>query len=124
MTSAFCTHLSLFEHLIVPYGLTYAPAAWQSFIQDVLRDLLNIICVYLDDILIFSKTQKEHDWHVGLVLNCLCDAQFCANVAKCQFDCSEVEYLGYIISADSIEMNLKKPETITEWLELSKVKDL
>ena len=75
--TAFCTHLSLFEHLIVPYSLTNASVAWQSFIQNVFRDLLDIICVvYLDDILIFSKTQKEHDWHVGLVLNCLCDAQF------------------------------------------------
>lgn len=51
---AFRTHLGLFEHLIVPYGLTNAPAAFQSFIQDVLHDHLDIFCVlYLDDILIF-----------------------------------------------------------------------
>ena len=99
--------------------------AWQSFIQDVLRDLLNIICVvYLDDILIFSKTQEEHDQHVSLVIDCLHDAQLCANAAKCEFDRSEVQYLGYIISADSIKMNPKKLETITEWPEPSKVKDL
>jgi hypothetical protein len=123
--TAFRTHLGLFEHLIVPYGLTNAPTAWQSFIQDVLRDLLDIVCVvYLDDILIFSKTQQEHDRHVGLVLDRLRDAQLCANAAKCEFDRSDVEYLGYIISADSIKMNPKKLETITEWPEPSKVKDL
>ena len=123
--TAFRTHLGLFEHLIVPYGLTNAPAAWQSFIQDVLRDLLDIVCVvYLDDILIFSHTQEEHDQHVAMVLDRLRDAHLCANAAKCEFDRSEVEYLGFIISSDGIKMNPKKLDTISKWPEPTKVKEL
>lgn len=123
--TAFRTHLGLFEHLVVPYGLTNAPAAFQAFIQDVLRDILDICCVvYLDDILIFSRTQEEHDRHVRLVLDHLRAAGLCANPAKCEWDRSEVEYLGFIISADGIKMNPKKLTTIVDWPEPSSVKDI
>ena len=115
--------LRLFEHFVVPYGLTNAPAAFQSFIQDTLRDLLDIICVvYLDDILIFSRNQDEHDKHVRLVLDQLHDAHLCANPAKCEWDKSEVEYLGYVIGADGIKMNLKKLDTIVSWPEPTSVR--
>ena len=75
-----------------------------------------MVCVvYLDDILIFSRSQEEHDKHVGLVLNRLRDAHLCANPAKCEFDKSEVEYLGYIISAEGVKMNPKKIDTVVSW---------
>jgi len=123
--TAFRTPLGLFEHLVVPYGLTNAPAAFQAFIQDTLRDLLDIICVvYLDDILIFSRTQEEHDTHVKLVLDRLCDAHLCANPAKCEWDKSEVEYLGYIIGADGIKMNPKKLDTIVSWPKPTSIKEV
>jgi hypothetical protein len=123
--TAFRTPLGLFEHLIVPYGLTNAPAAFQAFIQDTLRDLLDIICVvYLDDILIFSRTQEEHDEHVKLVLDRLRDAHLCANPAKCEWDKLEVEYLGYIVSADGIKMNPKKLDTIVSWPEPTSIKEV
>jgi len=114
--TAFRTPLGLFEHLVTPYGLTNAPAAFQSFIQDTLRDLLDIVCVvYIDDILIFSRSQEEHNEHVKLVLDRLRDAHLCANPAKCEWDKSEVEFLGYIIGVDGIKMNPKKLDTITNW---------
>lgn len=123
--TAFRTHLGLFEHLIIPYGLTNAPAAWQAFIQDVLSDLLDIVCiVYIDDILIFSKTQEEHGIHVKLVLDRLCAANLCANASKCHFDQTEVEYLGFIINSDGIKMNPKKLEMISEWPQPQKLKEL
>jgi hypothetical protein len=123
--TAFRTHLGLFEHLIVPYGLTNAPAAWQAFIQDVLSDLIDVVCVvYLDDILIFSKTQEEHDTHMKLVLDRLCTAHLCANPKKCEFDKLEVEYLGFIITSEGIKMNPKKLDTITDWPKPEKLKDL
>jgi Reverse transcriptase (RNA-dependent DNA polymerase)/RNase H-like domain found in reverse transcriptase/Integrase zinc binding domain/Retroviral aspartyl protease len=123
--TAFRTPLGLFEHLVVPYGLTNAPAAFQTFIQDTLRDLLDIICVvYLDDILIFSRTQEDHDKHVKLVLDRLRDANLCANPAKCEWDKSEFEYLGYVIGTDGIKMNPKKLDTIVSWPEPSSVKEV
>ena len=123
--TAFRTPHGLFEHLVTPYGLTNAPAAFQAFIQDTLRDFLDIFCiVYLDDILIFSHSWTEHDIHVAKILDWLHDAQLCANPAKCEFDKSEVEYLGYIIGADGIRMNPKKLETITSWPVPTNVKEV
>jgi Reverse transcriptase (RNA-dependent DNA polymerase) len=96
----------------------------QSFIQDDVHNLLNIICVvYLDNIPIFSCTQEEHDQHVALVLDCLHDTHLCANAAKCEFNCSKVKYLGFIISSDGVKMNPKKLNTISKWPELTKVKE-
>ncbi|KAJ3500263.1 hypothetical protein NMY22_g19316 [Coprinellus aureogranulatus] len=104
------------EYLVMPMGLTNAPSVFQAFIQDTLRDFLGIFCVvYLDDILIFSRTQEEHDAQVKLVLDRLKGARLFANPKKCEFDKSEVEYLGYLIGADGIKMNPKKLATIAEW---------
>ncbi|KAJ3495813.1 hypothetical protein NLJ89_g10573 [Agrocybe chaxingu] len=68
-----------------------------------------------DDILIFSQSQDEHDHHVKLVLDRLRNANLFANAKKCEFDKTEVEYLGYLIGADGIKMNPKKLATISEW---------
>ncbi len=114
--TAFRTSLGLYEYLVMPFGLTNAPATFQAFIQDTLRDFIGVFCVvYLDDILIFSRTQEEHDSQVKLVLDRLRDAHLFANAKKCEFDKTEVEYLGYLIGADGIKMNPKKLSTIADW---------
>ena len=123
--TAFRTPLGLFEHLVMPYGLTNAPAAFQSFIQDVLREHLDVFCVaYLDDILIFSRTPEEHEQHVRLILEKLRDAKLYANPRKCDWHKTSVEFLGYIIGADGVSMNPKKLSTITDWPEPETVKDV
>jgi len=77
---------------------------------------LDIVCVvYLDDILIFSRTQKEHDQHCRMVFDRLRQGRLFANIEKCEFDRSNVEHLGYIIGADGIKMNPKKLSTIINW---------
>lgn len=114
--TAFRTHLGLYEMTVMPYGLTNAPANFQFFINRVLADLIDIKCtVYLDDILVFSKTQDEHDQTVREILTRLRADGLYANPAKCEFDKSAVEYLGYIVSADGISMNPKKLSTINDW---------
>ena len=114
--TAFRTHLGLFEYTVMPFGLTNAPATFQAFIQDTLRDLLDITCVvYIDDILIFSKNQADHDVHVQQVLERLQAAGLYANAKKCEFDKSQVEYLGYLVGADGIKMNPKKLATVSDW---------
>ena len=123
--TAFRTHLGLFEYLVMPFGLTNAPATFQAFIQDTLRDLLDIICVvYLDDILIFSRTQEEHDHHVRIILQRLRDANLFANAKKCEFDKDEVEYLGFILGRHGLRMYPKKLSTIIDWPEPTSVKQL
>ena len=109
----------------MPFGLTNAPATFQAFIQDTLRDLLDIICVvYLDDILIFSRTQEEHDHHVRIILQRLRDANLFANAKKCEFDKDEVEYLGFILGRHGLRMHPKKLSTIIDWPEPTSVKQL
>lgn len=67
--TAFNTHLGHFKYLVMPFGLTNAPAVFQALVNNVLRDFINrFVFVYLDDILIFSKSQSEHKNHVRQVL--------------------------------------------------------
>ncbi|KAL1942197.1 hypothetical protein VTO73DRAFT_6261 [Trametes versicolor] len=123
--TAFRTHLGLFEYTVMPFGLTNAPGTFQAYIQDTLRDLLDIVCVvYIDDILIFSRSQEEHDEHVKLVLERLRNAGLFANAKKCEFDRSEVEYLGYVIGADGVKMHSRKLETIADWPRPSSMRDI
>lgn len=123
--TAFCTHLGLFEYTVMPFGLTNTPATFQAFIQDVLRNILDIWCiVYLDDILIFSRPGENHETCVAAVLERLSNANLFANAKKCKFRRSQVEYLGYIISANSIQMNPKKLDTISKWPMPSSVKQI
>ena len=114
--TAFRTRYGLFEYLVMPFGLTNAPASFQHLINDVLRDLLdNTVIVYLDDILIFSKSREEHINHVNQVLQRLNSNQLWAKAEKCSFFQSQVDFLGYIVSNKGIQMDHKKIDTITKW---------
>ena len=98
------------------FGLANAPGIFQGYIQNALRDLLDVVCVvYIDDILIFSHSQEEHERHTKLVLDRLRDAGLFANAKKCVFVQPEVEYLGYVLGADGIKMHPRKLETIADW---------
>lgn len=114
--TAFRTHMGLFEMTVMPFGLTNAPANFQFFIQRVLSDLIDIKCVvYLDDILVYSKTQEDHDQAVKDVLTRLRGSELFANPKKCEFDKDTVEYLGYLVSESGVTMNPKKLSTVTDW---------
>lgn len=123
--TAFRTHYGLFEYCVMPFGLTNAPANFQAFIQDTLRDLLDICCVvYLDDILIFSRNAEEHQQHVRAVLERLRKAKLFANLDKCEFSQTEVEYLGFLLSADGLRMHPEKLSTISDWRAPRSVKEI
>ena len=114
--TAFRTRYGLYEYQVMPFGLTNAPASFQNLINDVLREYLDLsVIVYLDDILIFSKTREEHVVHVKQVLEKLKENQLWANAEKCLFFQSEVGFLGFIASKDGIKMDPKKVEAITDW---------
>ena len=95
---AFWTCYRYYEFLVIPFGLTNAPATFQAYINKALRGLVDRFCiVYLDDILIFSKTKEEHDQYLQQVCNCLRDTKLYTKLSKCQFYQSEVDFLGFII---------------------------
>src|SRR4030081_3480161 len=88
--TAFRTRYGHFEYLVMPFGLTNAPATFQAYINKVLRIYLNEFCdAYLDDILIYSKTQEEHVQHMCKVLRKLLDNSLYVKLEKCQFHVQE-----------------------------------
>ncbi|SYW83661.1 uncharacterized protein UHO2_06861 [Ustilago hordei] len=114
--TAFGTQLGLYEYLVMPFGLANAPAHFQSFINDIFRDIIGIyVVVYLDDFLIFSDTEEAHVKHVTEVLTHLRSNRLFAKLSKCEFHTKTVEFLGYIIKPMGIEMDPEKVRTVKEW---------
>jgi len=109
----------------MPFGLANAPATFQTFINEVLGDLVDRICiVYLDDILIYSDNEEEHTKHVHRVLERLQQHHLFANLKKCVFNTQEVSFLGYIISPKGIHMEPSRVAAIRDWPVPQSVKDI
>ena len=114
--TAFRTRYGLYEFLVMPFGLTNAPATCQTFVNDVLREFLDIfVVVYLDDILIYSSSPEEHVGHVNKVLDKLAAAGLYVKGEKCEFNTTQTSFLGFIISPDSLQMDPQKIQAVTEW---------
>ena len=123
--TAFRTRYGHFEYKIMPFGLTNAPATFQHLMNDVLRDFLDdFAIVYLDDILIYSRSLDEHKRHVRLVLERLRANGLFAKPEKCAFHQTEIEYLGYLVSSDGVKMDPKKVSAIVDWPEPTNVTQL
>ena len=89
----------------MPFGLANAPSSFQNFINDILKNnILDIfVTAYIDNILVFSKTLKEHRQHVKTVLSRLQAASLQLDIDKCKFEVHETKYLGLIIQSASLE---------------------
>ena len=99
----------------MPFGLTNAPATFQNYIHQALGRLLDDFCVaYLDDILIFSPDRETHTKHIRQVIERLRSAQLYCNPTKCSFYQNRVEFLRFIVTRDSLEMDPKRVETIRD----------
>jgi hypothetical protein len=93
---------------VLPFGLTNAPSTFQSLMNHVFRPYLRkFILVFFDDILVFSSSPEIHKEHLRITLNILTNQLF-AKRSKCLFGCTEVEYLGHIISVDGVSADLEK----------------
>ena len=109
----------------MPFELTNAPATFQRFITNVLREYIDVTCViYLDDILIFSKREEEHTKHVKQVLAKLQEAKLDVKLSKCQFSVEKTEFLGYIIEPGEITTDPRKVRAIVEWDTPRNIKDV
>ncbi|KAL5612469.1 uncharacterized protein BROUX77_002625 [Berkeleyomyces rouxiae] len=114
--TAFRTRYGIFEYNVMPFGLTNAPATCQKYVSEVLSEYLDIFCVcYLDDILVFSLNQEEHDVHVRKVLLKLAQASLFVKGEKCEFDKTETTFVGFVISADALKMDPAKVAAVREW---------
>ena len=123
--TAFVTHQGLYEYTRMPFGLKVAPAIFQRCMNEMLRPVLGqFAMVYLDDICIFSKTEKEHHDHVAKVLKLLEDAGLTAKASKCTFNCRQLEILGYLVDKDGVRPQPKKVEAIKNMAPPTNIKEL
>jgi Reverse transcriptase (RNA-dependent DNA polymerase)/RNase H-like domain found in reverse transcriptase/Integrase zinc binding domain/Retroviral aspartyl protease/Chromo (CHRromatin Organisation MOdifier) domain len=114
--TAFRTPLGHFQYLVLPFGLTNAPATFQSTMNDMLREHIGkSVLVYLDDILIYSRTPTEHVDHVRNVLEILRKHRFYAKLTKCQFMTDQLLYLGHIISNKGLQPDPAKLAALQNW---------
>ncbi|GBG75316.1 hypothetical protein CBR_g19948 [Chara braunii] len=123
--TAFKTRDGLYEFIAMPFGLTNTPATFQCLMDKVLRHQLNrFVVVYLDDILIFSKTMEEHLKHLEEVLQVLKEAPLHLNLEKSEFGRDSVIYLGHRLSANGLAPEATKVEVIRNWPQPANVHEL
>jgi hypothetical protein len=114
--TAFNCKYGHFEYTVMPFGLMNAPAHFQRLMHETFQEFLDTcVVVYLDDILVFSRSIEAHDRDVRRVLQRLREAKLSAKLEKCVFDSTQVEYLGYNISTKGLMMEVGKVETIVDW---------
>ena len=110
------THDSLYQFEVLPFGLCNAPSTFQRLMESVLRSLNWKIClIYIDDIIIFSKSFEEHLAHMDLVFTRLREANIKLKVSKCHFANPEVIYLGHIVSRNGIQPDPDKVSAVREF---------
>jgi hypothetical protein len=114
--TAFKTYFGHFEYVVMPFGLSNAPATFQALMNDIFKDYLQkFILVFYDDILVYSNDVQEHMQHLGIALSILRQHQLAAKRSKCVFGVSHVEYLGHVISAQGVSTYPSKVTAIAEW---------
>ena len=108
--------LGFFEYVRMPFGLSNAPATYQRLMEECLGDLhLNICCIFLDDLIVFSKTYEEHLERFQLVFDKLRSTGLKLSPKKCSFFMKKVKYVGHIVSEHGIETDPGKTETVLNW---------
>ena len=123
--TAFRTRYGHYEYMVLPFGLTNAPATFMGLMNEVFRPLLDkSVVVYLDDILVYSRTWEDHLRDVGEVLARLRDSQLYAKMSKCEFGKESVEFLGHVVSNMGVQVDAKKVEAVQAWPPPTNIHDL
>src|SRR5262249_13374288 len=108
--AAFKMPLGLFEPTVMFFGITNSPTTFQHMMDMIFATMIdnNLIIVYMDDILIFTPTLEELDEQTQRVLEILCKNDLYLKPEKCEFAQQQIEYLGFVISPDKVEMDPTK----------------
>ncbi|CAM8895837.1 unnamed protein product [Rhodiola kirilowii] len=113
---AFRSWYGHFEFLVMSFGLTNAPATFMELMHRVLKPFLDdFVIVFIDDILIYSKSREQHEQHLRMVLQTLREHKLYAKMKKCDFWTSEIKFLGHVISKEGISVDPVKVEAILNW---------
>nr|GEZ87325.1 putative reverse transcriptase domain-containing protein [Tanacetum cinerariifolium] len=113
---AFKTRYGHSEFQVMSFGLTNAPAVCMGLMNWVCKPYLDkFVIVFIDDILIYSKSKQEHEEHLKLILELLKKEQLYAKFSKCEFWVPKVQFLGHVIDSQDIHVDPTKIESIKDW---------
>ncbi|GJW88374.1 putative nucleotidyltransferase, ribonuclease H [Tanacetum coccineum] len=114
--TAFRTRYGHFEFTVMPFGLTNSPAVFMDLMNRVCKPYLDkFVIVFIDDILIYSKTKEDHENHLRLMLDLLRKEKLYAKFSKCEFWLQEVHFLGHVVNHDGIHVDPSKIEAVKSW---------
>ena len=114
--TVFRTRYGHFEFTVMPFGLTNAPTAFMDLMHRVFQPYLDqLVVVFVDDILIYSQSEWEHEYHLRIVLQLLRDHQLYAKFSKCKFWLTEVRFLGHVESASGVSVDPEKVKAVMSW---------
>jgi hypothetical protein len=120
--TAFSTRYGLYKYLVMSFGLTNAQAHFMYLMNSVFRlELDKFVVVFIDDILVYSKNEEEHEQHLRIILQQLRDHQLYAKFSKCAFWLKEVPFLGHVISVEGIVVDSSKVQEVLDWKSLRSV---
>jgi hypothetical protein len=123
--TTFITRCGLYEYTFMSFGLTNAPSYFMYLMNKVFMECLDkFMVVFIDDILIYSKDEEEHEKHLHLVLQKLRDHQLYAKMSKCEFWLNEVPFLGHVISEGGISIDPRKIDDVLIWNTPTSVSDI
>jgi hypothetical protein len=113
--TAFSTRYGLYEYLVMSFGLTNASTHFMYLMNSVfMPELDKFVVVFIDDILVYSKSMEDHEGHLRVVLQRLRDHQFYAKFSKCEFWINEVPFLGHVISSEGITVDPSKVRDVLD----------
>jgi hypothetical protein len=114
--TAFVSRYGHHEYLVIPFGLTNAPAIFMNLMNKIFMPYLDkFVILFIDNILIYSKDKEEHAKHLRIALQILREHQLYAKFSKCEFWLDQVEFLGHVISKEGIAVNPSKVSSVLEW---------
>jgi hypothetical protein len=114
--TTFVTRYGSYEYAVMPFGLTNAPSYFMNVMSKVFMEFLDkFVMVFIDDILVYSKNNEEHEKHLRLIMEKLQEHKLYAKFSKCEFCLSEVAFLGHIVSKEGIAVDPSKVTVVIEW---------
>ncbi|KAA3465845.1 DNA/RNA polymerases superfamily protein [Gossypium australe] len=114
--TAFRTRYGHYEFLVMPFGLTNAPVTFMDMMNQVFQPYLDrFVVVFIDDILVYSRTEEEHDSHLWVMLQILREKQLYAKFSMYEFWLKEVTFLGHVVSTEGIRVDPRKVEVVLDW---------
>ncbi|TYK03209.1 pol protein [Cucumis melo var. makuwa] len=123
--TAFRSRYGHYEFIVMSFGLTNAPTVFMDLMNRVFREFLDtFVIVFIDDILIYSKTEAEHEEHLRMVLQTLRDNKLYAKFSKCEFWLKQLSFLGHVVSKAEVSVDPAKIEVVTSWTRPSTVSEV